>query len=52
MSGEIQRLRRNIEDMEQNSGWDDFLRGVVTAVFAPVLLVAHGVQGIASFFRR
>lgn len=53
MSGEILRLRRNIEDMEQNSDSvvDHIIRGFATVLSAPGILLAHAVRGIASFFR-
>ncbi|XP_028638193.1 guanylate-binding protein 6-like [Grammomys surdaster] len=53
MSGEIQRLRHNIEDMRQNSGSfvDHLVRGFASVICAPVLLVAGIVRGIASLFK-
>ena len=48
----MQRL--GLKDMEQKSAStvDHIISGFATVLSAPVLLVAHAVQGIASLFRR
>lgn len=53
MRGEIQRLRHNIEDMEQNIGFfvNLLVTGLATVTFGPVVLVAEAVRGIASLLK-
>lgn len=53
MSGEIQWLRYNIEDMKQNSSSivDYIMRSFASVIPAPVLLVAEAVRGIDSRFK-
>ncbi|CAH6880915.1 guanylate-binding protein 6 [Phodopus roborovskii] len=53
MNEEIQRLKRNIDDMNRNSGsvLEDILKGFATVICAPALLVAEAVKGFISIFK-